>query len=142
MPTASPDRSGASTVRDGSGPRGLVRGYVLTIVDGNDVDKTFTSDGEVCTIGTHARCRLVVRDPLVSRFHCELRADRHGVRVRDTDSLNGTRVEGVRVTEAYLEHGHRLQLGGTTVRIDLGDGTDQVPLSTATRFEQLVAEST
>jgi two-component system response regulator GlrR len=133
------DRSepgGDPTLREQGAPRDVVRGFELTVVDGNDRGRTYASDGNACTIGSHALCSLVVRDPLVSRFHCEIRCDRHGAHLRDTASLNGTQIDGVRVVEAMLDHGQRVKLGGTTIRFD------QLALSAASRFELLVAEST
>ncbi len=132
----------ATTPERAAGPRGVLRGFTLTVTEGADASRTIESDGEVCAIGSHALCRLIVRDPLVSRFHCEIRADRRGARLRDTESLNGTQIEGVRVVDAYLEHGSRIRIGGTTIRFDFAGRSDQLALSTAPRFELLVAEST
>ena len=135
VPLTVPER-GAGT------PRGVVRGFTLTVTDGGDEGKSVESDGETCAIGSHALCRLAVRDPMVSRFHCEIRADRRGARLRDTDSLNGTHVDGVRVVDAYLEHGSMIRVGGTSIRFDFAGRSDQLALSEAPRFELLVAEST
>ncbi|MBZ0235487.1 MAG: sigma 54-interacting transcriptional regulator, partial [Deltaproteobacteria bacterium] len=138
-----PDDEAFVTVPERSkAPRGVVRGFTLTVVDGAEPGKRFESDGAVCAIGSHAMCRLVIRDPMVSRFHCEIRADRKGARLRDTDSLNGTQVDGVRVVEAYLEHGSRIRVGGTTIRFELDGRSDQLALSDAPRFGSLVGEST
>jgi DNA-binding NtrC family response regulator len=138
-----PAPGGAVTVPErGTGARGVVRGFTLTVIEGGDTGVTVESDGDACAIGSNPMCRLVVRDPMVSRFHCEIRADRRGARLRDTESLNGTQVEGIRVVDAYLEHGCRIRIGGTSIRFDFAGRSHQLALSDATRFELLVAEST
>ena len=68
-------------------------------------------------IGRGWGCDLRVRDPSVSREHAEL-AVRGGVcRIRDMHSLNGTAVNGRRVTVADVRHGDVLTLGALGIRL-------------------------
>jgi hypothetical protein len=70
------------------------------------------------TIGRFPDCDCVLDDPSVSRRHAELR--RHGERwlLRDVGSRNGTRVNGMRVTEeTEVRPGDHLSLGGVRYRL-------------------------
>ena len=66
--------------------------------------------------GRHAN--LVVPHPLVSRRHCELTEVDGAVFVRDLGSMNGTYVNGQRVSEAFLQPGDSLMLGSITFRVE------------------------
>src|SRR3984957_5799248 len=68
-------------------------------------------EGPVCSIGTHSSNDVVLFDPSVSRFHCKLTCDGAGWRVQDSGSLNGTKVNGVRVRDADLTSEGTLALG-------------------------------
>src|SRR5262245_37360388 len=92
-------------------PGGCVPGFRLTVVEGPDLGATVAPTGELCSIGAHARCGMVLNDPRVSRFHCEIRIDAAGARLRDTGSLNGTFVDGLRVVEVFIRDGSRVQVG-------------------------------
>ncbi len=98
------------------------------------------SDSPVTTIGSHELCSLVLADPLVSRFHCEIRLGEDGPRLRDTGSLNGTTIDGVRVVESYLRGGSILRLGKSAVRFEFAP-TGHMFLSSARRFGPLIGES-
>jgi hypothetical protein len=81
----------AADARDADAPRALVpatltqstpnasadvvrvRGLRLTIEAGAQAGHTWSSLGDSCTIGSHPRCDLVIDDPTVSRFHCDVR---------------------------------------------------------------------
>src|SRR5687767_10963848 len=69
-------------------------------------------EGERCRLGSHPANDLVLNDPQVSRFHCELSPGRGVWRVVDSDSRNGTAVAGVRVRDADLPRPEcRIELG-------------------------------
>jgi DNA-binding NtrC family response regulator len=70
---------------------------------GKDAPRAVVVDSGYVRIGSHASNDLVLKDPLVSRFHCELTRGHSGWRVVDSGSLNGTRVGGVRARDADLE---------------------------------------
>jgi transcriptional regulator with GAF, ATPase, and Fis domain len=56
---------------------------------------------------------LVLEDSAVSRRHCEIQLTPDGYVIRDLGSTNGTLVQGVKVTEAFLDQGTDFQLGKT-----------------------------
>ena len=80
--------------------------------------RTFTHDGDLCRIGTHSSNDVVLRDPAVSRFHCRLVREDGTWRLRDSGSLNGTKLDGVRLRDADLPNdGGVLALGDATIRV-------------------------
>ena len=135
-PPASPE-----TVELGSSERGLaVRGFTLEVVEGAPAAAVRSAGGQ-CAIGSHPCNGLVVDDPTVSRFHCELVGDARGVRVRDLGSKNGTILDGVRVHDAEPKDGSLLRMGRAVVRIGLAAESQALKLSSRTRFGGLVGES-
>jgi len=98
---------------------------------------------ERAVIGSAKECDLVVADPSVSRFHAELvlgEADA-GFRLRDLGSTNGTRVDGVRIVDAWIEPGARIAVGETTVRFEVLREEDELEVSPEGRFGDLIGES-
>ncbi len=82
------------------------------------VARSVVFDGDLCRIGTHSSNDLVLTDPAVSRFHCRLVREDGGWRVRDTGSLNGTRLDNVRIRDADLTaDGGVIALGDSIVRV-------------------------
>ena len=121
---------------------GVVRGMALTVVEGADQGGSVRASGDRLSIGTHASNDLVLRDPFVSRFHCELVANEERVRVRDVGSSNGTSVDGVAVVEAWLRRGQRIRVGRTVLRFDAADDDEStVETSAATELAGLVGRS-
>src|SRR6187551_2276163 len=83
---------------------------VLARPDTTVLPVRWDSTDTLCTIGSHPSCSLVLDDRSVSRFHAEVRADTSGVRLVDTDSTNGSVVDGVRVSGAFLRDGSVIEL--------------------------------
>src|SRR5690348_10262790 len=67
---------------------------------GKSAERVVVVEGELVRIGSHASNDVVITDPMVSRFHCQIVRGAGGFRVLDTSSLNGTRLGGVRVRDA------------------------------------------
>ncbi|HEX4385054.1 MAG TPA: sigma-54-dependent Fis family transcriptional regulator, partial [Myxococcales bacterium] len=84
---------------------------------------------------------LVIDDPSVSRFHCEILLDSGEARVRDLESRNGTFVDGTRVVESYLRDGAELKLGRTILKVALGDERVAQSFSERTELGPLVGKS-
>jgi DNA-binding NtrC family response regulator len=92
-------------------------------------------------VGSNPMNEVVVEDPTVSRFHCEVGVGPEGAWVKDLGSANGTEVDGVRVKEAYLKDGCALKLGQVTLRFSLSGEVTPRPLSAADHFGPLVGPS-
>jgi two-component system, NtrC family, response regulator GlrR len=122
--------------------RGLtVQRIRLQVSAGPDQGAETISSAEKLTIGSAPGNDLVLADPTVSRFHAELVREKGGYRLRDLDSTNGTKVDHVRITEAFVEDGCTLVFGNTSVRFSLVAGQDVVPLHPEPRFGRLVGDS-
>ncbi len=59
----------------------------------------------------------------------------------DLASTNGTFINGITILDATCGGGEQVQLGETTIRLDLLAGVAKVQLPTATRFGRLVGQS-
>ncbi len=73
--------------------------------------------GTKLTIGKAPENDLVLDDPLVSRVHCEIERRKEGLVVRDLDSTNGTRIDGVAVREAIARPGSVIGIGSVEVAL-------------------------
>ena len=70
--------------------------------------------GQTCTLGRASSNRIVLKDDLCSREHAEVCCDEGRWRLRDLDSLNGTRLNGAPVEgERELAPNDEVQLGHT-----------------------------
>lgn len=100
-----------------------VEGPVLVVRKGHEVGERFYLDAPETSIGRDPGCDVFLNDVTVSRRHAVISNAGGGVSVRDTGSLNGTYVNGVRVDAAPLEGGDVLQVGTfQMVFIGAGDG--------------------
>ncbi len=115
----------------------LVRECKLTMVGGPLDGDEHRFAAERMVLGADPRADLVIADPAMSKFHCEIRIDGGASFVRDLGSRNGTFVDRVPVLEAPLRDGALLTLGRTQVRFDLGARQHELPLSARDRFGRL-----
>ncbi len=83
-------------------------GYILrsdgappTLIDG------------ILSVGRAMGCDIRVRDPYVSSKHCQFERRPNGFYVRDLKSRNGTKLNGVRVSEGELLPGAEITVGST-----------------------------
>jgi DNA-binding NtrC family response regulator len=118
-----------------------VRHFFLERTDPDAGVTPFESTTERCSIGSAPGNDLVLADPTVSRFHCEIHVERGSARVRDLESRNGTLLDGVVVRDAYLRAGSVLQLGRVALRFRPSDRSTSVLLSSRTELGSLVGRS-
>jgi len=92
------------------------RGSNLVLPDG----RRLVLGARNLVVGRLPECDLVLSDPNVSRRHAEFRPAGNGhYEVADLGSTNGTRVNGVAVTEPQLLHdGDGITVGGSTLRFE------------------------
>ena len=117
------------------------RRFIITIVEGAEAGRRHESTSDRVSIGSHELNDIVIHEPTVSRFHCEIRISPEGALVVDLKSLNGTLVDGVRVREAFVRGGSILRLGRITLRFDYATQRNTIPLSQRQRFGGLVGSS-
>jgi hypothetical protein len=97
------------------GPGGLLPAAVV-LADGTRVD----IGEEPVVVGRLPDCTVALNDPNVSRRHAEFVrvASGDGVVVRDLQSTNGTRVNGVPVHQQQLVDGDEVTVGTTVLRYE------------------------
>ena len=95
------------------GPEGMPAGS-LVLPDGSRV----VIGVEPVLIGRLPECAVVLDDPNVSRRHAEVRRDGNDVLLVDLRSTNGSRVNGVPVSERHLVDGDEISVGTTTIRFE------------------------
>ena len=130
---------GLSTLGDGPAATQAVRRLRLLDPAGHVVGDLAQPRSSV---GQQPTNDVVLADPTVSRFHCEILLDDGAARIRDLESRNGTWVDGTRVTEAWLQDGAELRLGRTVLRVQFGDERVAQPMSERTQLGPLVGVST
>jgi pSer/pThr/pTyr-binding forkhead associated (FHA) protein len=84
---------------------------LLVVVRGPNQGARFLLDRDVTTVGRHPDSDIFLDDITVSRRHAEFGREGSEIRVRDTGSLNGTYVNGVRADEERLATGDEVQVG-------------------------------
>lgn len=97
----------------------------LKVLSGPHVGRTFTFDQhDTFLIGRAEQAHLCLpEDRFFSRNHCILEINPPRCFLRDLSSTNGTYVNGVKVQEAYLKSGDRVQGGQTILEVEVT--TDQ-----------------
>jgi two-component system response regulator GlrR len=121
--------------------RAVVRECRLTVVVDDRDGEPFVFAAERIVVGADAVADLVVADPAMSKFHCEIRITEGAAVVRDLGSRNGTVVDRVPVIEAPLRDGALLTLGRTQLRFNVGTRHVEIPLSPRSRFGRLIGHS-
>jgi two-component system response regulator GlrR len=84
---------------------------------------------------------FILDDQTVSSAHFEIIATTLGVRIKDLESTNGTRVNGVRIKEAVLEDGQTVHAGTVALTFKLGRDTVKEPVSERTELHGAVGQS-
>lgn len=118
--------------------------FAVRVLSGPDQGRTVSLDGSQpapLLIGQSPSCGFILSDRLVSRRHLSLDVAGGALRLTDLGSTNGTRVNGLRVVDAYLQGGERIELGGTTLRVDRESGGAKVALPETMRFGKLIGAS-
>lgn len=104
----------------GAGGAAPLHGFTLTVIDADapaGAPRSFAISAERCSIGSASNNDVVIEDATLSRYHCEIRVDARGARVRDLGSRNGTFVREQRVETAPLEDHSEFRVGGTVLMV-------------------------
>jgi len=114
---------------------------VIAVVDGPSRGARAQVGSEIARIGTADGNDLVLADRTVSRFHCEVSVRGNTIVIRDCGSTNGTLIDGVRVREAEIPPGTLVRIGGSALRVELGEEPAFVEVSGRPSFGELVGSS-
>ena len=119
-------------------------GIVLVVLNGKATGTSFPAPGSmggVATIGKSDENDLVLRDETVSRKHVEITRVRDGLRVRDLDSTNGTRIGAAAIKEAIIGVGTILRVGDVEILASVAIDRLDVPISSEDHFELVLGRS-
>src|SRR5436309_7527492 len=78
-------------------------------------------DKPILLVGRHPECDIQIDSRKISRRHCCIAQVDNYLIVRDLDSTNGVRINGVRVTEGRLAPGDELTVGNHRYRVTWDD---------------------
>src|SRR6266567_4308453 len=96
----------------------------LTIVQDNNMPRLVISGtahelvGDLITIGRAPDNMIVIRDSSVSSHHAQLQLVGETYRLKDLDSTNGTRVNGIPTAETALRFDDRIRFGAVEARYE------------------------
>lgn len=127
--------------RVAGGARRALQEYTLAVVKGPDRGKSVRVRAARFRLGALDGNDLQLSDPSVSGLHVELTHDERGVRVHDLGSLNGTVVNGLLVSDAFLTGPATIELGSTHVSFTPEAGSVEVEALPAEHFGPLVGRS-
>src|SRR5205823_12431333 len=74
--------------------------------------------GDLITIGRAPDNMIVIRDPSVSSHHAQLQFVGETYRLKDLDSTNGIRVNGIPNTETPLRFDDKIRFGAVEARYE------------------------
>ena len=96
--------------------------------------------GKQLIIGRRADADVQLTEPTSSGIHAKIFAGMDGIRIRDLNSLNGTKVNGHRIVESLLKNGDRIKIGRSTILVSgsrsadfADDSTEEVPFGAEER---------
>ena len=97
-------------------PRQLdVKPAAVVLADGS----RHTLDGDLVTIGRQASCTIVIADNNISRVHARFRVGEDSWTIEDLGSTNGTKVDGMLITEpTLLSNGQLISLGSLQLHFE------------------------
>jgi serine/threonine protein kinase len=91
------------------------------VIAGPDIGSKFNIiPGTGKLLGRHADAAYSLKDPRISRFHCDIQSEDGKVTVVDQGGSGGVMVNGVKVARVALKHGDVVQVGDTQLRFDIG----------------------
>jgi hypothetical protein len=105
-------------------PRPTTPRAVLRVTDPDGRTREAVVEGGSMTIGRAVDNDLVARDGGVSRHHGRIVGRRGTLVYSDLGSTNGSRVNGVTVSEVVLGVGDRLEMGDTTLVVEVAGAAD------------------
>src|SRR3954462_14187105 len=99
----------------------------------------FTED--LITIGRAPDCMIVLDDPSVSGHHAQLESSGETYRLKDLDSTNGTRVNGIPITETVLRFDDRIRFGAAEAKYQSSEVSGSKPLPKPEEIKAHFAEA-
>lgn len=89
----------------------LVQKHRLVLVSTENPAQRIKITRANCLIGRNPACDITLDHGSVSRQHCLLHLTDRGLHLKDLDTTNGTKVNGIAMTEGYVSPGDRVTIG-------------------------------
>lgn len=119
----------------------LLKKVKLAVTKGRELGKEFVIDKGLLRIGSKKENDVVIADDTVSRHHAVIEEKKGQYVIKDLGSTNGTFVNGLRISEAFLNEGSIIKLGNTELRfIPVEEKIELLP-SKKDRFGDIVGKS-
>jgi len=92
----------------------------LLVIAGPDQGRVFPlQEGKSLSVGRGQNTETRLKDPQVSRVHCQVTIEGRKIMLLDSGSTSGTLVNGKRVSQQELKPGDVIQIGSTQLRVNL-----------------------
>jgi len=114
---------------------------LVRAMDPSGSSSTFRLAAGVCLIGTSKGAHVRLKDPAVSRQHCELELAPGGVVLTDLESTNGTYYLDQRVDRIVLTAGSSFTVGSATIRLESDVDRTSIEPSARRELGGLLADS-
>lgn len=131
----------ASPRHDSDQPELVFSRFAVEVLSGDEVGKRVVSEGPELQIGTALSNEMVLTDSTVSRHHCVIAATDEGFLLTDLDSMNGVKLGGYRVRDAFLKDKSTLKLGRVKLGFSRVDGEVREKLSITPELAGMVGDS-
>ncbi|MEW6185799.1 MAG: adenylate/guanylate cyclase domain-containing protein [Thermodesulfobacteriota bacterium] len=79
---------------------------------------SYPLDKPLIKIGRAVHCDVVIPDVLVSREHCQIQVKPEGLFLEDLNSVNGTLVNGQRITRVQIKPRDRIRVGLSEMAVE------------------------
>lgn len=98
----------------------------LTVLSGDQVGRRIMLANDRITMGRSPEATIMLRDTLVSRLHLaiDFNPELGSYGIQDLGSLNGSFLNGTRVTETILKESDKILIGNTILRFGWSDVFD------------------
>ena len=125
-----------------AGTPARIRRATLRVLEGGLAGRSFPIPGDSFILGSAMGCDLRLEDGAVSRRHCRITVDpAQGYSIEDLGSTNGTFVNGVRISRAWLAEGAELTLGGTRIAFSPQEDARALEQSLSDSFGRVLGRS-
>ncbi len=118
-----------------------LRKMSLVVLKGPDAGKRILVEKDLFVVGKDPVSDLFFPEPTLSRKHLEIQKRGDTFLIRDLGSTNGTMVDGIRVNEAFLLPGARIQAGNIELLFQPVYKAPDKNLEACERFGSLIAAS-
>ncbi|WIG98377.1 adventurous gliding motility protein GltG [Myxococcus sp. SDU36] len=113
----------------------------LKVFKGDSLVASKDYERDIIKIGRLSSAHLCLEDEKVSRIHSVIEVAGDGaMSIIDMGSVEGTYVNGKRVTKGFLSFGDEIRVGGTTIRLENPAAVAAVNLAAAAASTEVVTE--